>query len=89
MSRSASGRNPRRLPSWSAPVLFGGILSGLMTMLVSGISTVRALGLEQASVGDWAVAFWSSWPVTFPAVLVLAPLVRRLVVRLTVAPSAR
>ena len=69
-------------------MLFGGILSGLMTMVVSGISTVRALGWEQATASDWMAAFGSSWPVTFPAVLLLAPLVRRLVVRLTAAPPA-
>ncbi len=69
----------RRLPSrWNA-VVFGALLSALMTVVVSGISTLRSLGWEQFSVVAWALAFVSSWPIAFPTVLVVAPLVRRMV----------
>ena len=39
-----------------APMLFGLILSGLMSFLVSGISTVRALGPVPGFAHVWADA---------------------------------
>ena len=58
-----------------APILFGFLLSGLMSLVVSGIATVRAVGLVDGFPALWM----SSWLVAFPTVLVVAPLVRRLV----------
>ncbi|MGL5928423.1 MAG: DUF2798 domain-containing protein [Dermatophilaceae bacterium] len=77
----------RRLPARSAPLVFAALLSALMTVVVSGISTVRGLGLDGFTMSAWAQAFASSWPVAFPTVLVVAPVVRRLVGRI-VAPSS-
>lgn len=71
-----------------APLLFGLILSGLMSLLVSGLSTWRALGLAPGFLPLWASAWLMAWAVAFPAVLVMAPLARKLVERLTTAPSA-
>ncbi|MEH0167085.1 DUF2798 domain-containing protein [Roseateles microcysteis] len=68
-----------------SPLLFGLILSGLMSMLVSGLSTWRALGLSHQFAGQWASAWLIAWLVAFPAVLVMAPLARKLVERLTAA----
>ncbi|WP_439537032.1 DUF2798 domain-containing protein [Methyloversatilis sp.] len=70
------------LPRKYAPVLFGLILSGLMSLLVSGISTYRAVGFGERYAGLWAGAWLAAWAVAFPVVLVLAPLVHRLVARL-------
>lgn len=70
-------------PKSLAPVLFGLFLSGLMSLVVSGLSTWRAVGLTDGFpalwMGNWAV----SWAIAFPTVLVVAPLVRRIVARLT------
>jgi hypothetical protein len=44
------------LPKRSAPALFGLILSGLMSLLVSGISTYRAVGLGEGFADLWVVA---------------------------------
>jgi hypothetical protein len=70
------------IPARFAPILFGLILSGLMLCIVSGLPTVRALGIgaqtTAALIGNWAV----SWSVAFPVVLVLAPIIRRIVLRL-------
>lgn len=78
---------PRRL----APFLFGLILSGLMSLLVSGIATWRVLGFGAGAAGTWAGAWLTSWLaawlaswltawlVAFPAVLVVAPFARRAV----------
>lgn len=69
-----------------APILFGFILSGLMSLLVSGIATWRALGLPPDFFGLWMAAWLNAWIVAFPAVLVVAPITRRLVAKL-VKPS--
>lgn len=66
-------------PKQWAPALFGLILSGLMSLLVSGISTYRAVGLGESPAGLWATAWLTAWLVAFPVVLVVAPLTRRAV----------
>ena len=66
-------------------VVFSFFLSLFMSLLVSGISTARTLGLTDLFVAAWPGTFLSSWLVAFPAVLVVAPLVRRLVARLVKA----
>jgi hypothetical protein len=69
-------------PPRFAPFVFGFILSGLMSFLVSGISTLRAVGPVTGFPTLWLFAWLSSWMVAFPAVLVVAPMTRRLVARL-------
>ena len=71
------------LPKPWAPALFGLILSGLMSLLVSGISTYRAVGFGESYAGLWASAWLTAWLVAFPVVLVTAPLARAAVARLT------
>lgn len=75
------------LPAKFAPALFGLILSGLMSLLVSGISTLRAVGFIDGFWSLWVGAWLSAWFVAFPVVLVVAPLTRRAVARLTVSPQ--
>ena len=70
------------LPARFAHPLFAAILSGIMSLIVSGLSTLRSLGLVDAFFGSWMQAWGLSWPVAFALVLVLAPLVRKLVARL-------
>lgn len=70
-------------PEKFAPVLFGLILSGLMSCLVSGISTLRTIGLVPDFLAQWMGAWIAAWLVAFPVVLLVAPLARRLVARLT------
>jgi len=67
------------LPEKSAPALFSLILSGLMSLLVSGISTYRAVGFSENYPGLWTSAWLTAWLVAFPVVLVVAPLARRTV----------
>lgn len=71
------------IPARFAPILFGFILSGLMSCVVSGIATVRALGLIDGVFGAWMASWTFSWAAAFPTVLVVAPIARRLVARLT------
>jgi hypothetical protein len=76
------------VPARFAPVLFGLILSGLMSLVVSGVASWRNTGFSPALTGHWLSAWASSWPIAFPVVLVLAPRVRRLVGRLCRLPAA-
>jgi hypothetical protein len=72
-----------------APVLFGFVLSALMSFLVSGIATLRTAGLGDGFLGLWINAWLPSWLIAFPTVLVVAPLARRLVAMLVATPVAR
>ena len=71
------------IPARYAPYLFGFLLSGMMSCIVAGLSTFRALGMgpefPALRMGNWAV----SWVPAFPIVLVVAPVTRRIVARLT------
>jgi len=65
-----------------APLLFALILSGVMTLLVSGLSTWRAVGTIPVFAQLWLGAWVTTWSIAFPLVLVIAPLTRRLVEKL-------
>lgn len=54
-----------------------------MSLIVSGVATLRALGVVPGFFGLWMSAWVSSWLIAFPSVLVMAPVVRRLVARYT------
>ena len=66
-------------PRKSAPALFGFILSGVMSLLVSGIATYRASGPTDQFPALWASAWITAWVIAFPVVLLVAPLARRAV----------
>ena len=70
------------IPRRYEQVLFGLMLSGLMSMLVAGISTFLATGLVADFAMLWLRAWMTAWVLAFPAVLVVAPLARRTVQRL-------
>lgn len=65
------------LPARYAPILFGFILSGLMSLLVSAISTLRAVGPGADFLDLWVGAWLTAWLIAFPVVLLVAPLTRR------------
>lgn len=67
------------IPNKFAPLLFGLILSGLMSLLVSGISTYNAAGLSPNFMAMWIGAWLAAWLIAFPVVLVIAPLTRQAV----------
>ncbi len=70
------------IPARFAPVLFGFVLSGLMSCMVSGIATVRMLDGSTPLLGAWMSAWVFSWIIAFPTVLFVAPVTRRIVARL-------
>lgn len=67
------------MPARFAPILFGFILSCLMSLLVSGIATFRNAGLVDNFLSLWVGAWLPSWLIAFPIVLLVAPLARRIV----------
>lgn len=69
----------RKLPARTLPVVMPLLLSLKMTFVVSGISTLKSLGLVDGFLAKWMAAWGLSWLVAFPVLLVMMPLVRRLV----------
>jgi len=67
------------VPARYAPVLFGFVLSALMSFVVSGIATFRNAGLVDNFMNLWIGAWLPSWLIAFPVVLVVAPIAPRLV----------
>ena len=70
------------LPARFAPVLFGFLLSGIMSCIVTLVAAIKNVGLSSQTVDAWLSAWLFGWPVAFCVVLVVAPLVRGLVNRL-------
>jgi hypothetical protein len=66
-----------KLPARYASVVAPLLLSVLMTCLVSFISILRSVGWTADLPALWLGAWWMSWLVAFPTLLVVLPLVRR------------
>ncbi|MCD0505160.1 DUF2798 domain-containing protein [Bordetella petrii] len=56
---------------------FALLMSGLMSLLMTGWVTWLNLGLDPGFAGHWAHAFIAAWPAAFAIVLALAPVVQR------------
>ena len=84
---SEFSRTDRRLPARYAGVVMPLILSILMTLVVSGVATLKNKGIDEHFLDAWMGAWGVSWVIAFPALLLVLPIVRRLV-GLLVAPQA-
>ena len=69
------------IPKRFEPALFGFILSGLMSLVVSGITAMRT-STGPGLLDLWLDSWLTAWLFAFPIVLVAAPLARRVVQRL-------
>lgn len=67
-----------KLPARFAGIVMPFLLSILMTIVVSFISTLRGVGWIEGFGRIWFGAWWMSWIVAFPTLLMVLPLVRRL-----------
>jgi len=76
-----------KLPANFEPIIFGLLLSGLMSLVVSGIATWNALGFVPNFAPRWLESWLFAWVVAFPSVLVIAPLVRRITRTLVARPA--
>ena len=73
-----------RIPARYAPILFSALLSSIMVAIVSAFVLVTTQGLHPGIVAQWLKSCATTWPVAFPTVAVVAPMVRRIIGRLTV-----
>ncbi|MFB2551421.1 DUF2798 domain-containing protein [Ensifer soli] len=72
------------LPGRYEAVAFGLLLSGTMSFIVSGLSTLLSSGVSADLPLLWLRAWSASWIVAFPTVLVVAPFVRRTLSRIVI-----
>ena len=75
-----------KIPARYSNLLFGGMLSMIMVTIISGAVLLVTQGVSPDFLAHWLKGFATAWPIAFPTVLVVAPFVRRIVVRLTAAP---
>jgi hypothetical protein len=71
-----------RLPPWTQAVFFAVLTTCFASCLVSGISTLRAVGWTPEFPLSWLKAWMMSWPVAAPAMYVVSPPVRRMLARM-------
>jgi hypothetical protein len=71
------------IPNRFAPILFGALLSAIMVAVVSAVVLAITQGIQQGFLWQWLRSCITTWPIAFPTVTVVAPLVRRAVGRLT------
>lgn len=72
-----------KIPARYSNLLFGGMLSIIMVTIISGTVVLINQGYDQEFFRRWFRGFITAWPVAFPAVLVVAPFVRRMVSKIT------
>lgn len=63
----------------AASLLFPFILSCMMSFLISGITTFKAVGLIDNFFSMWMSAWIVAWMFAFPSVLVCAAIAQKLV----------
>jgi hypothetical protein len=61
----------RRLPPRYAAFVMPLVLSILMSLIVSGVSTLKSLGTNAAFLSTWPIAWFLSWVVAFPTLLMV------------------
>ena len=71
------------IPARFSPILFGFFVSMFMSALISGVATVSNIGFSSALPATWFQAWLPSWMIAFPAILIVAPIARRIVAWLT------
>ena len=74
-----------KFPARYSHLLFGALLSAIMVMIVSGTVVLVNSGFNHDFFVRWFRGFGTAWPIAFPTVLIVAPLVRRVVARITIA----
>lgn len=75
-----------KIPARYTWLVMPAILALLMTFVVSGISTLRAIGLAPEFIGKWMGSWMVSYLVAYPTLLVVMPLVRRIVAAIMAPP---
>ena len=84
---STKPEKSRKLPARYANLVMPLALSTLMSFVVSGISTLKAVGLSPQYPSTWMGAWGVSWLVSYPTLLIVLPIVRRLVALIVDLPE--
>lgn len=71
------------VPARFAPLLFSALLSSIMVAIVSAFVLLTNQGWSATFPSDWLRSCLTTWPVAFPTVAIVAPIVRRIVSRVT------
>ncbi len=77
----------QKLPARYAAIAQSLVISILMSCLVSGVSTVRTVGIAPDFLHLWMTSWGLSWVVAFPALLLVLPVARRLVFMVVEKPQ--
>ena len=72
-----------RVPRRYAPFVFALLLTGCMTFVVSGVTTLINIGLPADFLWRWGRAWLPTWAIAYPVMLVLRPVVQRATDRIT------
>lgn len=72
-----------RIPARYAPLLFSALLSAIMVCIVSAFVLAVSQGFHTGFFGQWIKSCITTWPIAFPTVALVAPLVRQFVGKIT------
>jgi hypothetical protein len=75
-----------RIPARFSPIVFGALLSMIMVAVVSAFVLATSQGLHPGFLAQWSKSCATTWPMAFVTVTLVAPLVRRVVARVTTHP---
>ncbi len=72
-----------RIPRQYGPLIYGVIQSGITTAVATGIATFSAVGVNSTALLGWGLTWIAAWITMLPVVAVIAPVIQRLVLALT------
>ena len=71
------------VPVRYSPLLFSALLSAIMVCIVSAFVLAISQGIHPGFAGQRLKSCLTTWPIAFPTVAVVAPVVRKIVGKLT------
>lgn len=76
----------KKIPARYTWLVTPAIMALMMTFVVSGVSTVKAVGIPPDFVTKWMSAWLWSYIIAFPTLLAVLPTVKRIVTAVVEAP---
>ena len=75
-----------RIPARFSPIVFGALLSMIMVAVVSAFVLAMNQGVHPGFLAQWTKSCMTTWPMALVTVTIVAPLVRKVVAKVTVHP---